>query len=51
VVSKNIYIAALVLRWLQLRLAYWFSEQSRLDGANMAAPNLLELFQKIKLRE
>jgi hypothetical protein len=44
------YFAALILRWLQLRLAYWFSEQSRIGGA-METPNLLELFQKIKLQE
>jgi hypothetical protein len=45
------YFTALVPRWLQVRLAYCFSEQSCLGGANMDAPKLLELFQKIKLQE
>jgi hypothetical protein len=39
---------ALVLRWVQLRFTYWFSEQTRLGGANMFVPNLGEVLQKIK---
>jgi hypothetical protein len=38
VTGRDTYFAPLVLRWLQLRLPYWFSERSPL--AYMAAPAL-----------
>jgi hypothetical protein len=49
--ETTLCFAALVLRWVQLRLANWFSEQSRLGGAKMDAPNLVKLPKTITLQE
>jgi hypothetical protein len=43
--------AALVLRWLQLRVATWFKNQTQSGGVNVPIPDLVELLQKISLQE
>jgi hypothetical protein len=43
-------IPALILRWLQLRLALWFSTQAHTEQV-LPVPNLVELIQRIRLQE
>jgi hypothetical protein len=49
--SSTPYFAALVVRWVQIRLACWFKDQSAQAGTMLEAPDLVDLLRKIRLQE